>query len=491
MPTTYTSPRRKHPAILSLLIVALLGWAGCDLLDPSNVTNPDTTEGSILDLPAVAGPWRNGLERQTAIVYNEIVVPAEVSTDNYANTNNFYLNDDALAFITDQHSSIEDLQFALADLRESAIFGFTAVRENDENTTNDDLAEFHFFKGLAHLLSGMYFKMLPAEDNGPPVSSEEQYQLAVAEFDEALSLSTGGDKEVSYHLAKARAYYYLDDKANAEAAADAAIAADGNGDYVRYAKYDGANNVADDDNTMQDALFERSTDDLQPLPRLDFLDPKYTDFRKTGDDQDDIAIFKIEEAYLIKAQASLADGNVGAAQQTLISLMDVVEARPLFMLVDASEKRSESRPGSRPASEGWQIKASPQDAFRTGLTLTRNEAETEIPVPTISGTSVDAEMINAANSVDAALELVYLMRQEIFLAEGIRAADLGIKWPVHENEALFNEAVTAEDRQPFIPAFIPRNSMDTFSIDFDTKEVVIDVNMNRVLVENKSMLPFF
>lgn len=491
MRTSDRTTPRVHPAILSLMLVALLGWAGCDLLDPSNVTNPDTTEDSILDLPAVAGPWLNGLERQTALVYNEIVVPAEISTDNYANTNNFYLNDDALAFISDKDQSIEDLQFALGDLRESAIFGFTTVREQDENTTNDQLAEFHFFKGLAHLLSGMYFKSLPAENNGPPVSSAEQLQLAVSEFDEALGLSTGGDKEVGYHLGKARAYYYLGDKANAVAAADAAIAADGNDDYVRFAKYDGANNLTADDNTAQSALFGRASDDLQPLPRLDFLDPKYTSFRKTGDDEDDIPILKIEEAYLIKAEASVADGNVGAAQQTLTSLLGVVAARPLFTLVDSNERRSETTPGSRPASDGWQIKASPQDEFRTGLTLTRNNPNAEIQVPIISGTSVDAAMISAANSVDAALELVYLMRQEIFMAEGIRAADLGIKWPVHENEALFNGDVTAEDRQPIIPSFLPRNSMDTFSIDFTAQEVVIDVNMNRVLVENKSALPFF
>ena len=338
-----------------LLVIALIAWAGCDLVDPSSVTNPDTTEESILDLPAVAAPWLNGLERQAALVYNELVVPAEVSTDNYANTNNFYLNDDALSFINDAAQSIEDLQFNIADLRESAIFGFTTVRERDENTTPDQLAEFYFFKGLAHLLSGMYFKTLPAENNGPPVGSDTHYQLAVEDFDEALSLSTGGDKEVGYHIARARAYYYLGDKANAVAAADAAIAADGNDDYVRFVKYDGANNTLLDDNTAQSALFDRASDDLQPLPRLDFLDPKYSSFRKTGDDEDDIPMLKIEEAYLIKAQAELADGNLDAAQETMQAVLDVVSARPLFTLIDANEKRSETTPGSRPASDGWQI----------------------------------------------------------------------------------------------------------------------------------------
>lgn len=477
---------------MALFLAATVLWAGCDLLDPSNVTNTDTTEDAILDLPAVAGPWLNGLERQTALVYNSLVVPAEVSTDNYANTNNYYLNDDNLAFITDQATDIEDLQFTIADLRESAEFGLTTVREQDENTTNDQLAEFHFFKGLAHLLAGMYFRALPAESNEPPVVSEEHLRLATMSFDEALALSTGGDKEISYHLGKARAYYYLDDKANAAAAADAAIAA-GNDSYVRYAKYDGANNVVADDNIAQDALFDRSTDDLQPLPRLDFLDPKYTSFRKTGDDESDIPMFKIEEAYLIKAQAQLSDGALDAAKQTLQDVVAVVDARPMFTLIDANEARSDRFPGTRPASDGWMIRASAQDPYRENLTLTRNNAGAEIEVPDVSGTSVDAAMIDAATTVDEALEILYLLRQEIFIMEGIRMADFGIKWPIHENEAKFNTAISAEDRMPLIPAYLPSpaDQMDAFSIDFDTQEVTIDINMNRFLVQNKNELPFF
>ena len=492
MKTIYT-PGRSLRATTAVLLVALLAVAGCDLLDPSNVNNTDTTQDAILDLPAVAGPWLNGLERQTALIYNNMVVAAEVSTDNYANTNNFYLNDDNLAFITDKADDIEDLQFTIADLRESAIFGLTTVREQDENTTNDQLAEFHFFKGLAHLMAGMYFKVLPAENNGPPVVAEEQLRMATMSFDEALSLSTGGDKEISYHLGKARAFFYLGDKASALAAADAAIAA-GNDAYVRFVKFDGVNNVAADNNTMQDALFDRATDDLQPLPRLDFLDPKFTSFRKPVDDEEDIPMFKIEEAYLIKAQAQLADGMVESAKESMKAAVAVVADRPTETLIDANEERSNRNPGSRPASEGWMIRASADDPYRGGLTRTRNDPAAEIEIPIISGTSVDEALIDAAVSVDEALETLYLMRQEIFMAEGIRAVDFGIKWPVHENEAKFNTAISAEDRQPFIPSYLPAsaNQMDAFTIDFDTQEVTIELNMNRVLVENKAgILPFF
>ena len=494
--THLTFTRRLSQTVFALTLLSLIGWAGCDLLDPSNVTNPDTTQDVVLDLPQLAEPWLRGLERQTALAYNDLVTTAELSSDNYDNTNNFYTPDDDLDYLNDQSSAVEDLQFSLADLRESAIFGLTTIRERDENTTGAQVAEFHFFQGLAHLLSGMYFKTLPAEDNGPPVTSAAQLQLAVESFDAALAMGAGSEAKVSYHLGKARAYYYLGDVANAVLAADAAIAADAGGDYVRFVFFDGANNDAFTVNTMQSAVHDRSTDDLQPLPRLDFLDPKYWEYNKTGDTEDDIPMFKIEEAYLIKAEAALAGGTVAEARAAMQRTLGVVAGRPLAPLVDASEKRSENNPGSRPASPEWVVRASPDDTFRSGLFRTRGVADVEIEIPIVSETSVGEAMISAATTVDAALELVYLMRQEIFIAEGIRMADLGIKWPVHENEAKFNPAVTAEDRQPFIPDYLPSpiSRIDAFDLDEATKEVTILINLNRVLVENRTsdaVVPFF
>ena len=54
-------------------------------------------------------------------------------------------------------------------------------------------------------------------------------------------------------------------------------------------------------------------------------------------------------------------------------------------------------------------------------------------VPTISGTSVTAARIDAITTVDDGLYVLYLMRQEIFLAEGRRMADLGMRMPVAQH----------------------------------------------------------
>ena len=87
-----------------------------------------------------------------------------------------------------------------------------------------------------------------------------------------------------------------------------------------------------------------------------------------------------------------------------------------------------------PNSSAYRVAASADDPLRSGLVLDR-QAPNLIAIPYISGTSVTAEMIDQPATVDALLEIVYLMRQEIFIAEGRRVADLGIRLPVCETEA--------------------------------------------------------
>ncbi|MDW8019394.1 MAG: hypothetical protein RMI34_04885 [Chloroherpetonaceae bacterium] len=55
-------------------------------------------------------------------------------------------------------------------------------------------------------------------------------------------------------------------------------------------------------------LITRPARDLQPLPRLDFLDPKYTAVDSP------IPVLKIEEAHLILAEVAIAAGNFAEAK---------------------------------------------------------------------------------------------------------------------------------------------------------------------------------
>ena len=93
-------------------------------------------------------------------------------------------------------------------------------------------------------------------------------------------------------------------------------------------------------------------------------------------------------------------------------------------------------------------------------------------------------MIERLDNHDSALELVYLMRQEIFFAEGRRPADLGIRLPLCEVEAA-KVSNGSKYTEAWIPSYVPQNyGLDDFTIDESAKTVTITHNMNRVIVEN-------
>ncbi len=93
-------------------------------------------------------------------------------------------------------------------------------------------------------------------------------------------------------------------------------------------------------------------------------------------------------------------------------------------------------------------------------------------------------MIDALADHDSALQLVYLMRQEVFFSEGRRPADLGIRLPVCEVEAA-HAGNSAPFVEAWIPAFIPLNGgLDEFTVDDEARTVTITHNMNRVIVDN-------
>jgi tetratricopeptide (TPR) repeat protein len=466
------------------IIGALAITAACDLLDPTEVVNPNLKRDQYLQFPNPMTGWVRGLERQLAIVLNAQVINAEIASDNYDNTGTYFnQNLDPLNLIfTD--TDIYDLQFRIADLRESVNFGLTEVKAADTTTTTEQEAELYFYKGYAELLAGELFVALPAEPNGPAVSPEANLNLAIGDFKKALDLTQLPNSRASYNLALARAYHRLGDKANARAYAEAAIAS--NPDYVRFVRFDNQQGLTND---MELGVFDRITfDDLQPLPRLDFLDPKY---HAAGPADQPVAIQKIEEAHLILAEVALADNNLPEARTYLTQVVNLANGRPRETFSDLAEGRTQAAPDSRPNQADIQVAASASDPPLAGLVLARKVPT--VTVPTVSGTSVTASQIDLLVSEDAALETLYLMRQEIFLAEGRRMTDLGIRFPVSEVESLANRSITPAHTTGYAPPFVKDKPLDAFSFIPATKTVVIEVNMNKVLVEHKTsadVLPF-
>lgn len=470
--------------IYSILSASLFIVSSCtgdfkEVVDFTDVENPNLSESSVVGQPNSAAIWTTGIEREISRTINEFLVLAELGSDNYVNTQTFFsqLFDGLDIRTTD--TDIRDLTNEIARVRAMAVFGLETVGPNDENYSNEQEAEFHFYLGYSKLLSAMYFSALPQETLGAPISANDNYLGAIAAFNDAIAVSP----KPEYHLGKARAFYYLGNKEEAVSAAQAALAMDNS--FKRAAKFDAKDGPS---NTMQDALFTRATfDDLQPLPTLDFLDPKYS-FVSTDLDAP-VHILKAEEAHLILAEANLADGAISNAQTNLENLLALVDTREVRVVNDRIEGRTEKNPGSRPDSTNIVVNG------RSGLVLYRGGDD--INVPAVSGTSLTQTEIDNMMNNDAALELLYRTRQEIFIAEGLRFVDMGVKMVINENEILQNENISEGDPGTIavIPPFIAEVVDDLDAINYEVGSGVATtvIDLNQILVENKTspfVLPF-
>lgn len=473
------------------MITALLSMSACELFDPTDVVNPNLTEDAILGTANPMISWIGGCERQLALISNAAVTIAEIASDNYQNTRTFYNQNLDKLNILFTDVDMNTLQFAMHRLREMADYGLNIVAPADPSTTQDQLAKLHVYKGLASLLSAEYFKALPGAPSGVLLSPAQHLQKAVDEFTTALTLATDQVTISTATLARARTHYWLGNAVDAINDAQAAITASPS--FLLTVEFDATNAPT---STIQNALFDRGTfDDLQPLPRLDFLDPK--SFFISASVESATPFLKIEEAHLIIAEAQLAQNNLAGAKTTLSNLLTVVASRPVVNLNDNVEGRTEAAPGSRPNNNAVQVAASALDPLRAGLVRNRNGAGVTVPVPTVSGTSVTDAMITALITEDEALELLYLMRQEIFIAEGRRMTDMGIRFVVSEVEALANSNIPAGDASTIssLPSFIEgiKTELDAFTYDANANTTIITHNVNKILMQNKAattVLPF-
>lgn len=490
----------KKLLTLILLVATSLLVQQCDLLDGTNADTNNLTIDEAVKLPNAGVPFVYGLDEQMASVLNAYLTTAELATDNYINTQTFFNQNVDGGNYNNVDVSFEGSQSAMTILRENARFGLNTVLANDTASVGTQTeAEMHFYEGYANLLMGEAFTSYPADSVTAPVPPAELFNLAVESFNNAIAIDPSSQAAIGYLIALARTYYNLGDQQNAVQIAQEAINADDN-NFVRLVQFDGVNGPT---NTLQNALFDRGTfDDLQPLPRLDFLDPKYA---QEGDLETSAPIAKIEEAYLILAEANLADGNLPAAQQNMRDILDIIDARnqpegqsgytsqtdPLRENFDDS---GESRPvllslGFEEIPNNAGVIRRPGDDPEFGLVLNRDEEL--ITVPAISGISVTEEDINSVSDPDGdALSLLYRMRQEIFIAEGRRMVDLGIRWPVGETEELNNPNVSDGDVQVTIPSFLQpitetAPAMDlSLSID-DNGNIVHGQNFNDIIVAGR------
>ncbi|MEO1010419.1 MAG: tetratricopeptide repeat protein [Bacteroidota bacterium] len=467
--------KAKHIVILCIVMV----FGSC-------VDNPNVTEDIYLNTPNSAKSWVNGLRGQLALTMNTILINTEMVSDNHFNNSTLYSKVFDGPVIDYRDLDVNILQQEIGRLREMADFGLEEVAQADEGIEAVDLEFMHFSRGFALLLAGENFVGLPIEPLGEILEWRSLLGIALEEFDLAIGRSSDAEAIAAYELLKARTHYRLGDLTSAR---DIATTLLGNTSLLFTANFDGENGF---NNQMQGALFPIGPNQsFEPLPRLDFLDPKYFNLGPAASDQRPVSLAKAEEAYLIMMEAMLAENNLNGAKAIGLDLLDVIDERPTQLLDDSAETRI------GPNREGYpittvRVREDENATFKEGYILDRQAGE--VLTFTVSGTKVTREDIEDASTVDELLYLVYRLRQEIFLSEGRRMNDLGIRFPVSETEQLNNPNVSETDILPVIPSFIPLDGgMDKFSVDATTGDVTILFDMNRIIVENKvseDVVPF-
>ena len=456
------------------IMMSLAFLNGCDLISPDEVINPNVDESTFLHSDNPMETWVNGTEKEFALHMSDFVELMEILSDNYFNnyTRSSKVFDVPQLLFTD--ADVTNLQRHIGSLREMAEYGLTTVAEADKDVNNAQKFHLLYIKAYSFLLAGDFFNALPTENGGEAVEWDGQLRKAMEVLDQALPLAATNEDRAFIHTLYARAAHRLGNRELATNHAHQALSL--SGDFYRQVKFDDKNGVR---SGAQEAIW---SDWFQPLPRLDFLDPKY--FQINSDDQCPITIAKAEENYLILAEASLAENNLSDAKAHLTSLLQLVKRRPVQTDInDQLEGRYNGGLKAFPNDPEYSVQASAEDPLRSGLIIDRRPP-CLIAIPYISGTSVTQEMIDGLDNHDKALELVYLMRQEIFFAEGRRPADLGIRMPLCEVEAARLTDV-GKYTEAWIPSFIPLNyGLDEFTVDDNAKTVTIKYNMNRVIVEN-------
>jgi hypothetical protein len=227
---------------------------------------------------------------------------------------------------------------------------------------------------------------------------------------------------------------------------------------------------------------------MQPLPRLDFLDPKYIS------EDAGIAVAKAEEMHLILAEVALAESDPGTARSHMIDAINVAADRPIVQFQD-SDQRFDNDLNTRPDTSVIEIAFEAGMPFVSGLVLNRPGL---VDVPTVSATHITADDVNTASDGELT-RLLYLLRQEILLLEGRRLHDLGIRLPMMLREIDTNQSISMGDTgtEVSVPGYIPSgNEMDRYSpvVLYDDNgnlietQVTILHDMNRVIAEQRGLV---
>ncbi len=479
--------RSKVP-LLCVVLMSLI--SSCRYIDPTGVENPSVTEESLIGTPAGSiSSLLNGLRRQFSFALGGTILTTDIVSDN---VDHVFVS---LSPLIDDPRSIAPLDltinatgstgcyFNLQRVNALADFGLNQLAPNDPNANAAQLAEIRLYKGMALLMLAENFTRFPIVENGPAISASVALDSAIAQFNTVRTLAPARDQQT--RIALARAFRLKGDRTQARANAQAVTAFSATSSIL-FATY--TEGIVDND--VQVYALLRTSEDLQPLPRLDFLDPKYP-FRGTS-----IPALKPEEAPLILAEIAISEGNLAEARTQMNTAISIALSRPPAVNVTTGDTLiadPDRRRRGRPSNPAFRVRATSDPAqgdttARAGLILRRGGSL--VPMYSISRTSIRSADIAAlpANDTRAHLRMLYLLRQEIFFLEGRRMSDLGIRLPVMQRQIEGSTSMPAGSpgTEVVVPAYIPpADQMDAYTIETALNRVTIRHDMNFILAQNR------
>lgn len=474
----------KNKGLICLIVLAAF-VAGCSFLDPSDTKNQQTTEDNLAEAAdGAAKPFVNGLELNFLQLVNTLPLVSDVMTDNYDNISTFLGG--TVDFPIEHRDGTTRGYNNVHAIRALADFTIDVIVPGDKLATNRQKGLAFFYRGMSFMISAENWTKVPIAADTEPLNMTARLNLALADFDAALGFEPTLAARIN--IIKARTYRLLNDKTRALSSANAALA--GASDFIYEAIYDPTSTT----NAAYSFALNRNLHDIQPLPRLDFLDPKYLDLIQP------MPVAKTEEAHLIIAEIRLSDGDFAGAKQALADAITLAQSRQTGQFLDIDPRdRTDLTLDKLPTTPGTLVKASPTAPALPNLFIRVRGEDNFVTIPLVSGSSLDPADVLAAPTATSAdkielLRILYLTRQEIFFLEGRRASDLGFRRSMTITEKEQNDTITdPEELDPvkgttiYIPSYMPEGGsdvIDKFTVSGNLVTILFD--MNQILADNRN-----
>ena len=150
---------------IALCAMATLSLSACDLLEPSDIVNPNVDEDTFKNTPNAVETWINGTNSTFATTIGEFAELTEILSDNYFNNSSqgSKVFDYPTLLYTDP--DVTNLQRAIGTIREMALNGLNNISQANQGMTQEQEFNLRYIEGYSYLLAGEYFVGLP-EENG-------------------------------------------------------------------------------------------------------------------------------------------------------------------------------------------------------------------------------------------------------------------------------------------------------------------------------------